>query len=145
MTQELLDGLVATVQAIDSDLAARLTRLAPVTASVVSVRLLALLTVLSTELSKALPSGRVEVRLASADSLELVFIERETQAVVPAGDEGELARLTLRLPQGLKEQAEAASEASGMSLNAWVVSQLSEAVGRRARNVGRQLRGYGKA
>ncbi len=145
MTQDLLDGLVATVQAIDSDLAERLSRLAPVTASVVSVRLLTLLTALSAELSKALPSGRVELRLASADSLELVFVERETQAVVPAGDEGELARLTLRLPQGLKDQAERASEAAGMSLNAWVVSQLSEAMGRRTRNFGRHLRGYGKA
>ena len=145
VTQELLEDLVSTARAIDPNLGEQMSRLVPVSASVVSVRLLDLVTALSAELSRVLPSGRVEVRLASADAPELVYIETEPATVVPASDDSEPARLTLRLPQGLKEQAERASEAAGVSLNAWVVTQLSEAVGRHARHAGRHLSGFGKA
>lgn len=144
-TQALLADLTAMTQATDPALGEQMARLLPVGVSLVSVRLLGLVTELSAELSRVLPAGRVEVHLVSPDVLELVYIEMEPATVTLGSEDGEPARLTVRLPQGLKDQAEQASEAAGLSLNAWVVTQLTDAVGRRTRHAGQRLTGFGKA
>src|SRR6478672_5714085 len=46
----------------------------------------------------------------------------------PAGDDGSPARISLRLPDALKSQAEAAATAAGMSLNTWLVRAVSGAL-----------------
>ncbi len=145
VTQQLLEDLVATARAIDPSLAEPMARLVSVSSTVVSMRLLNLVTELSAELSQALPSGRVEVRLTSPDTPELLYIDTSLEAPPSRFDDSEPARLTLRLPQSLKEQAGRAAEAGGVSLNTWVVTQLSETLGRRARPSGRYLSGFGKA
>ncbi len=145
VTQDLLADLLDVVRSVDPALGEQMERLLPLSGGVVSVRLLGLVTDLSAELSRVLPSGRVEVRLSSADAPELVYVDQAPAASAPASEDGGQARLTVRLPLGLKEQAEQASEAAGMSLNAWVVNQVAEAVGRRPKDGGRRLRGFGRA
>ena len=145
VSQALLADLAAMAKSLDPALGEQLTRLLPLSSGVVSVRLLEVVTELSAELSQVLPAGRVEVHLASADTPELVYVETEPPPAAPAGDDGEQARITLRLPQGLKEQAERAADAAGMSLNAWLVKELADGVGRRSHRGGRRLTGYGRA
>ena len=45
-----------------------------------------------------------------------------------AGEDGGLARVSLRLPELLKEQAEGRAGAAGQSLNTWIVQALRRAV-----------------
>ena len=144
VTQSLLADLVEVVHAVDPAAGDQVARILPAGAPALSMRLLALVTELSAELSRTLPAGRVEVRLVSADAAELVYVEAEP-AAAPTSDDGETARLTVRLPQGLKERAERTAEAAGLSLNAWIVTQLSDALGRHGRRGGQHLTGFGKA
>lgn len=144
-SQALLDDLVSMARTVDPALGEQVARLSPMGAGMVSLRLLELVTELSADLSRTLPAGRVEVRLSSPESPELVYIDAESPIAAPAGDDGGQARLTVRLPQALKEQVEQAADAAGQSLNAWVVSRLTEAMGRRGRSSGRRLTGFGKA
>jgi hypothetical protein len=67
-------------------------------------------------------------------------------------DGGGTARITLRLPEALKAQAEAVAAAQGLSVNSWLVRSVAAAVGRpgdrRAdRNLqsGRRLSGYARS
>lgn len=46
----------------------------------------------------------------------------------PAGESGDLARITLRLPEPLKEQVELAATAEGVSVNAWLVRAITAAL-----------------
>ncbi len=64
---------------------------------------------------------------------DLVVTESAPQptpaAPPPAAPEGaDLARITLRLPEPLKEQIERAASAEGVSVNAWLVRAISAAV-----------------
>ena len=71
----------------------------------------------------------------------------------PAGD-GEQARITLRLPEQLKEAVERAAAAEGISTNAWLVRALWSATTRpqmpppppgRGGNSGRRITGFAQA
>lgn len=88
------------------------------------------------EISTRLASASVEVRLRGRDA-DLVVTE------IPAGPEpttaaappapasegsGDVARITLRLPEGLKEQVEHAAAGEGISVNAWLVRAIANAV-----------------
>ena len=89
------------------------------------------------ELSRQLASGRIEVRLAGRD-VELTYV---ADAPAPlAAEEDSSARITLRLPERLKADAEAAAARDGVSTNAWLVRAVTAAVGQR--RVGNRLRGY---
>lgn len=46
---------------------------------------------------------------------------------VDVQDEGDLARITVRLPEGVKEKAEAQAGQSSQSLNSWIVNTLRQA------------------
>ena len=72
---------------------------------------------------------------------------------VPPPDGGELARLTLRMPEALKTHVEQSAAAEGISVNAWLVRAVTAAVnspgsgpppGRGARP-GRRVTGYFQA
>ena len=89
------------------------------------------------ELSRQLASGRIEVRLAGRD-VELTYVA-DTPAP-PAAEDDASARITLRLPERLKADAEAAAARDGVSTNAWLVRAVTAAVGQR--RVGNRLRGY---
>jgi HicB family len=97
------------------------------------------------ELSAQLPRGRAEVRMAGADP-ELVYVEEETAAPPAASDEDYTSRITLRLPESLKSQTEAAAAAQGVSVNTWLVRALRRALETRAATTRgqRRLTGYGR-
>ncbi len=115
------------------------------------LRLLDALSEASMELSEQLPSGHVEVRLAGRDA-RLVYVGApEAPAPPPAltpDEEGGTSRLTLRMPDALKVRVEAAAEAEGLSVNAWLVRAISSALDRRppsSRKVGNRITGYARS
>lgn len=149
------------VQAIQSDLAAAAAlgdeasaaagrRLSQALESSLHLRLLDLLTEVAADLSGQLSSGRVDVRLAGRDP-ELVVVEdepAEAPAAAPAGEEGEPARITLRLPESLKGSAEAAAARDGVSTNTWLVRAVAQALEprRTARiRAGNRLQGFAQS
>ena len=147
------------VQAIQADLAAAAAlgdeataeagrRLSVAVESSLHLRLLDLLTEVSVGLSAQLSSGHVEVRLSGREP-ELVVIEEEPASAQPAagGDDGETARITLRLPEGLKAQAEAAAAREGISTNTWLVRAVARALEPRTTRIrtGNRLQGYAQS
>src|SRR2546426_3132408 len=108
----------------DEQTAALVSRLAHALESSLQLRLFDVIGQAALELSDHLPSGRVDVRLAGRD-VELVYVSEETAGVAPAEDEG-TARITLRMPEGLKARVEETATREGISTNAWLV----RAVGR---------------
>jgi hypothetical protein len=99
------------------------------------------------ELTAQLPSGRVEVRLAGRDP-EFVYVEEREEAAPSEGFEpdGEAARITLRLPLPLKDRIESAAAREGVSVNAWLVRTLRQAVTpARSRKTGKRIQGFAKS
>ncbi|MFW0788102.1 toxin-antitoxin system HicB family antitoxin [Gordonia sp. CPCC 205333] len=124
------------------DLAERLT------ASLDAAARLVLLDALSTaagEITSDLAPGSVEVRLRGRDP-EFVVTAPPTpiassddaattaaRATVPdSSDDGTTARVTLRLPDHLKQRAEAAAASDGVSVNNWLVRAVATALDNRA-------------
>src|SRR4051812_38197082 len=145
------------VQALQHDLAeiARLgddataeasRRLAVALEPALRLRLLDVLTDLAGELSSQMSSGHVEVRLAGRDP-QIVVVDREPEPEpAPAADDALTARITLRLPEGLKAAVEAAAALTGLSVNAWLVRALARAIDQPRSSggsgPGRRLSGY---
>ena len=119
-------------------------RLTQALGSSLHLRLLDVVSEAALALSGSVP-GRIEVRLAGRDP-ELVYIEEEepepAQAASP--DDAFSARITLRLPEGLKAQLEVVANLEGTSVNAWIVRALQRGLEPRTRSVrtGRRLSGY---
>jgi hypothetical protein len=146
------------VQAIQADLAAAAAlgdeavaaagrRLADAVGSSLQLRLLDVLTEASLSLNGQLASGHVEVRLAGRNP-DLVLVDDsgdEGEPSAPAPGDDLSARITLRLPEALKAQIEAASGNEGVSANAWIVRALSRALEPRwgrPRSSGKRLQGF---
>jgi predicted HicB family RNase H-like nuclease len=53
------------------------------------------------------------------------------------------ARLTLRLPEGLKGNLEAAAAVEGLSANSWLVQTIAKNID--SRRGSRRLKGYGRS
>ena len=120
-------------------------RLTQALGSSLHLRLLDVVSEAALALSDSVP-GRIEVRLAGRDP-ELVYIEEEEvePEPTPAGaDDSFSARITLRLPEGLKAQIEVAANSEGASVNTWIVRALQRGLEPRTRSVraGRRLSGY---
>jgi hypothetical protein len=93
---------------------------------------------LAAEITAALGDRSVDVRLDGRDVRVAVGPDPAAEAPPPprgAGMEGDISRITLRLVEQIKGQAEQAAAAQGVSLNAWlaqaVQGALSGAQGRR--------------
>ncbi len=113
------------------------------------VRLLEALGQAAQELEAQLGGASIDLRLAG-DAVELVVSGEppEPPAAAPAADDAETARITLRLPEGLKARAEQAAAAEGMSTNAWLIRAVAGALDRRppsAPRVGQRLRGFAES
>jgi hypothetical protein len=87
------------------------------------------------EIEAAVPGLGVEVRLEGREPVLTVARQPEAPAEEVAdgaspGDyaDGELLRLTIRLPQGLKSAVEQAASGAGASINSWIVSALARTV-----------------
>jgi|SRR5579862_3330424 len=99
------------------------------------------------ELNSQLAEGHVEVRIAGHD-LELVVV-REDGSSPEAADEAFSARISLRLPESLKQRIESSASRESTSVNTWLVQALQRAVesrhqssSSRSRN---RLTGYGRS
>lgn len=89
------------------------------------------------EITAEMPTGGVDVRL---DGRELAFVVEGPAPPAPPAppvppvppappepEEGGLARITLRLPEGVKARAEDAAAEAGQSLNTWLVAAVRTA------------------
>jgi predicted HicB family RNase H-like nuclease len=97
------------------------------------------------ELNDQLESAHVELRVAGHD-LQLVLV-REDGTVPEQADEAFSARITLRLPESLKQRVESAAAREGASVNTWLVQAVQRAVeSRRPSSSGsrNRLTGYGR-
>ena len=67
--------------------------------------------------------------------------------MLPEVEDAGIARITLRLPDGVKTRADAAAEASGQSLNTWIVNAVRAQLtippaGRSGVRTGRHVTGW---
>jgi hypothetical protein len=142
--QSDLEGIAAVGDDAVGEAARRLT--AAVGASA-GLRLLDALSEAALELSNQLPSGHVEIRLSGQDPA-LVYVE-DAGEETPAGDDALVARISLRLPEGLKAAVETAAAREGVSVNTWLVRSLTRAVSSGAagarRGPGNRLTGFGRS
>ena len=98
------------------------------------------------ELNAQLDEAHVEVRIAGRDP-ELVLV-REDGSVPERVDEAFSARITLRLPESLKQRVESAASRDGASVNTWLVQAIQRALEpRRSMSSGsrNRLTGYGRS
>lgn len=138
---------LARIAAVGDESTARAAELLAVALeSSLSRRLLEALGEAALELSTQLEDGRVEIRFAGADP-ELVLVREEADEPPSSPDEALTARITLRLPDALKQRVEDAATREGVSVNTWIVQSLSRlsAGGGTRRSSGRRLTGYGRS
>lgn len=102
----------------------------------------------ASEITAEMPAGSVDVRL---DGRELAFVvdspaDVPTPPAPPAPptppapldadeEDGTIARITLRLPEGVKARAEELAATSGHSLNTWLVNAIRGATREHTLNV----------
>jgi hypothetical protein len=130
--------------------------------------MLELLSDAAAEITTRLGTASVDVRLHGRDAdflvTELSTPDEEvpTPLAPPPLDGGDLARITLRLPESVKEQVERAAAAEGISANSWLVRAVVAALqhdrsvpggvrgggppgAARNRSSGRRITGYAQA
>ena len=127
--QRFIDALKADLTAVaelgDETTADAAGRLVFTLQASVGLRLLDALSEAVVELNEKLPAGHVEVRLTGPDP-EFVYVG-DVPEPAAAADEAYTARITLRLPEGLKADVEKAAAREGVSVNTWIVRSLSRA------------------
>ena len=137
-----LERDLAAVAALGDDAVAQAAdRLIQALRGSAGMRLMETLGEAALEISAQLPQGHVEVRLAGPDP-ELVYVAGEEPE--PPAEDGLTARITLRLPESLKRELEAAAAREGVSLNSWLVRVLQRGASPPVRRGGRRLTGYSK-
>jgi hypothetical protein len=97
------------------------------------------------EITAELPAGGVDVRLDGRDLDFVVHAPAPTPPAAPAPppppgteeteDDGNVARITLRIPEAVKARAEELAARSGHSLNTWLVNVVRSATRDNAINV----------
>jgi HicB family len=142
---EKLERDLAAVAAVGGDAVSEAAeRLAEALRSSAAMRLVETLGEAALEISAQLPEGHVEVRLAGPDP-ELVYVGAEpAEAPAVPAEDGLTARITLRLPESLKRELEAAAAREGVSLNTWLVRALQRGAAPAPRRIGKRLSGYAK-
>jgi hypothetical protein len=146
--QRYIDALKADLTAVaelgDDATADAAGRLVVTLQASVGLRLLDALSEAALELNDRLPSGHVEVRLTGQDP-ELVYVGDEPEAPAASADEAYTARITLRLPDGLKTSIEAGASREGVSVNTWIVRALMRtSTAAPAAQSGNRLTGYAR-
>lgn len=142
---ESLESDLAAVAAVgDDETRAAAERVLQAIRGSAGLRLLDALGEAAMELNAQLPSGHVEVRLAGQDP-GLVYVGEEDAPPEAATEDGLTARITLRLPEGLKASIEVAATREGVSVNSWLVRALSRGVSGPVQRSGKRLRGYAQS
>jgi hypothetical protein len=140
-----LESDLAAVAAVgDEQTAAAAERLIQAIRGSAGLRLLDVLGEAALEVSGQLPTGHVEVRLSGQDPALVYVGEAEAEPAQPAED-GLTSRITLRLPEGLKANIEAAAAREGISVNSWLVRALSRSTAPPTRRSGNRLRGFAQS
>lgn len=148
--QALREDLARVAAAGDETTARVAQLLAGALESAFARRLQEALTEAAMELSPQIEDGHIEVRIAATDP-QLIFVaaqpQTETAPGANAAEEALSARMTLRLPEGLKGRIEAAALDAGVSVNTWILRALKRAVDRHGcRSASRhRLVGYGRS
>jgi hypothetical protein len=123
--------------------------------SSVRLTLLEVLSAAAAEITTRLDDAVIEVRLSGSDADFVVTLTADdfpSGPVEPAADSSDdLTRVTLRLSEQLKTRAEAAASAAGISVNAWLVRAVSQALdapsgrpGRGRSIIGQRYTGYAR-
>lgn len=144
-TDALLADLTAAASLGDDTVAQAAERLSEAVSASAHLRLLDLLSEATLEINGQLQAGHIEIRLAGQEP-SFVYVEASS-APEPAGpNDGLTARITLRLPDSLKEAIDAAAAREGLSANTWLVRELKRAVHRgvaqRGQGFGSRLTGF---
>ena len=161
-----IDGLQRDLAASAAPGGPEVTRAAELLGSSIesSARLLLLeaLSDAAAEITARLRTATVDVRLrgrqADLTVTEIDDVHDQPAAPTPTvadSGAGDLARVTLRLPEPLKEQVERAAAVEGVSVNAWLVRAVATAIGRPPapptppspprRGPGRRITGFAQA
>jgi len=141
--QAIQQDLAETANLGDQAAAEAARRLSEALGSTLHLRLLDLLGEAALEIGGQLGSGRVEVRLAGREPELVVVMEDASDAVQVAPGEEYTGRITLRLPESLKNGVEAAAAQEGISTNAWLVRTLAQMLHSRSPKRSRnRIQGY---
>lgn len=137
----LREQLLATAAGASPEVAAAAERLTIALDPAVRLTMMEALAEASAEITRELPSGSVDVRL-SGRSLDFI-VELPATPTPPTAptppppptppapedlDDGDVVRITLRLPENLKNRAEEQATKAGQSLNTWLVTAVRDAV-----------------
>jgi hypothetical protein len=124
-----LEADLTAVAAVGDEATARAAeRLIQALRSSAGMRLLEALGDVALEISAQLPSGHVEVRLSGQDPALVYIAEEEAEPAAAAEDDGMTARISLRLPESLKQRIEAAATRENVSVNSWLVRALNRSL-----------------
>ncbi|CAN5830377.1 MAG: toxin-antitoxin system HicB family antitoxin [Actinobacteria bacterium] len=142
--QSIQQDLAATAGLGDEATARAAQRLTEALGSTLHLRLLDLIGEAALEIGGQLGSGRVEVRLAGREPELVVVIDESSDAIHAASGEELTGRISLRLPESLKNGIEEAAAQEGVSTNAWLVRAIARLLDsrshhRRGRN---RIQGY---
>jgi len=142
--QAIQEDLATTAGLGDEATARAAQRLSEALASTLHLRLLDLLGEAALEIGGQLGAGRVEVRLAGREPELVVVMEDSSDSVHMASGEELSGRISLRLPESLKNSIEEAAAQEGVSTNAWLVRAIARVLDsrshhRRGRN---RIQGY---
>lgn len=137
-------GVVAALA--DESVVDQWRRLAEAAEPSLRLHLIDLLSEAALALNAQLDSGHIEVRMAGRDP-ELVFVDEPDEPAEPPAPGDDLsARITLRLPEGLKASLEVTAAREGISTNAWIVRALTRALEpRAARRSSNRLQGFARS
>lgn len=143
--ESLRDSLAQSGRAGGPDVADAAERLAVTLEPALRMTVLELLSHAAAEITAELDGGAVEVRLRGRDPEFVVTPppaetgpsepRTATAEGEPDPDDGPVARITLRLPESLKQRAEDAAGQRGQSLNTWLVNAVRAATRERAINI----------
>jgi HicB family len=148
-----IDGIRQDLQAAaaaaargDEQVVDALRRLSDTVEPSLRLRVIDLLSEAALTLNGQLLDGHIEVRLAGRDP-ELVYVDDPEEPDEPPAPGDDLsARITLRLPEGLKAGIEIAASREGVSANAWIVRALARAVEpRTTRRSSNRLQGFARS
>jgi hypothetical protein len=137
--ENLRRELAVAADAGGEDARALAERLAAPLESAVRLMLLDALSAAADEITSDLAPGSVELRLRAGEPAFVVTpapvddpgdAGAAPPAMPPEDDDGETARINLRLPGQLKAGVERAASREGLSVNAWLVRVVAAAVAR---------------
>lgn len=141
--QAIQEDLAATAGLGDDAAAEAARRLSEALAATLHLRLLDFLGEAALEIGGQLEAARVEVRLAGRDPELVVVADEATDAGQLGFGEEYTGRISLRLPESLKENVEAAAAREGISTNAWLVRTIARMLDHHSSKRGRhRLQGY---